>query len=91
MDPGTATIIAAAIAATAKGTSDYLTGAKEKKSAKRRAKETKRETYSGMLQDAMDRNAELSAHGLKSSGKLSKAKTQSAQDSSDLVRRAFNI
>lgn len=91
VDPGTAMLIAAAVAATAKGASDYFTGAKEKKAAKRRAKETKRETYAGMLQDSMDRNAELSAHGLQSSNKLGKRKAQSMQDTSDIVRRAFNI
>jgi hypothetical protein len=91
MDPGTAMLIATAVATAAKGASDYFTGAKEKTAAKRRSKETKRETYANMLGESMDRNAELSAHGLKSSSKLGKSRSQSLQDTSDLVRRAFNI
>lgn len=91
MDPATATLIATAIAAAAKGASDYFSGAKQKKIGKMRAKETKRETLSNLMNDAMQGSAELSSHGLSSRAKLGKRKTQSGQDTADLVRGALNI
>lgn len=91
VDPATATIIATAIAAAAKGGGDYLSGKKDKKAAKRRSKEMQRETAGGLFQDALQRSAELEAHRLAGKQKLGKRKAQSMQDTSDLVRGALNI
>lgn len=91
IDPVTATLIATAVATAAKGASDYFTGKKQKKAGKMRAKETKRETMSGLLNDALQGNAELHSHGLTSNARLGKRKAQSMQDTADLVRGAFNI
>ena len=91
IDPVTATLIATAVATAAKGASDYFTGQKQKKIGKMRAKETKRETLSGLVNDAMQGSAELSSHGLGSRAKMGKRRAQSGQDTADIVRGALNI
>lgn len=91
VDPGTAMLIATAVATAAKGAGDYMSGQKAKKSGKLRAKETKRETQANLFQDALNRSAELEAHRLASSNRLGKRRTQSMQDTSELLRGAFNI
>lgn len=91
MDPGTAMLIATAVATAAKAGGDAMSNSNAKKSAKLRAKETKRETQAGLFQDALQRSAELEAHRLQSRNKMGKRKSQSLQDTSDLVRGAFNI
>lgn len=91
IDPGTAMLISTAIASGAQAAGNAVSGSNAKKEAKRRAKETKRETFASLLDDAMQRNAELTSHGLSSRGKLGKRKAQSMQDTSDLVREAFNV
>jgi hypothetical protein len=90
VDPGTAMLIAAAVATAAKGASDASSSSNAAKQAKRRAKETKRETQAGLFQDALNRSSELEAHRLGSRQKLGKRKSQSMQDTADLVREAFN-
>ena len=91
MDPGTAMLIATAVATAAKAGGDTMSNSNAKKSAKLRAKETKRETHASVFQDALQRGAELEAHRLQSRGKMGKRRAQSLQDTSDLVRGAFNI
>lgn len=91
VDPGTAMLIATAVATAAKGAGDYFSGASAKKSAQRRAKEAKRETLAGLLNDVYTGGAELEAASLQSRNKLGKRKAQSSQDTADLVRGAFNI
>lgn len=91
MDPGTAMLIASAIAAAAKGTGDYLGNRSQKEQAKRRAKETKRETHASLYQDALNRSAELEGQRLKGRNTIGKRKSQSMQDTADLLRGAFNI
>lgn len=91
MDPGTAILISSAISGLAKGAGDLLSGQGSKKQAKRRAKESKRETHAGLYQDALQRSAELEAHRLASRDKLAKSKSQSMQNTADLLRGAFNI
>lgn len=91
MDPMTAMIVASAIAAAAKGTGDVLSNAKSEKMAKRRAKETERETQAGMLQDSLARSAELESHRLAGRQKLGKRKASSLQDTADIVRGALKI
>lgn len=91
VEPGTAMLIASAIQAAAKAGGDYLGSKKEKKAGKRRAKETKRETYAGLLQDSLQRGAELEGHRLSGRSKLGKRKSQSMQDTADLVRGAFKL
>lgn len=89
MDPATATIIASAIAASAKAGSDYFAGNKEKKAGARRAKETRRETESNMFSEALQRSAELEAQKLAGRKKIGKRKAQSSQETADIVRGAF--
>ena len=91
MDPATAMLIATAVATAAKGAGDYMSGQSSSKSAKRRSKEMRRETEAGMLQDALQRSAELSAHGIQTRSKLGKRKVQSNQETADLIRGAFRI
>lgn len=91
VDPGTAMLIATAVATAAKAGGDALSNSNAKKAAARRAKETKRETEAGILNDALQRSAELSAHGLQSRGRLGKRKSQSVNDTADLVRGALRI
>jgi hypothetical protein len=91
VDPGTAMLIATAVATAAKAGGDAMSNSNAAKAAKRRAKETKRETQAGLFQDALQRSAELEAHRLQSRGKMGKRKAQSLQDTSDLVRGAFSI
>lgn len=91
VDPGTAMLIATAVATAAKGAGDYLGNKNQEKQAKRRAKETKRETHAGLLQDALQRGAELEAHRLASSQKLGKRKAQNLNDTASVVRGALNI
>jgi hypothetical protein len=91
IDPGTAMLIATAVATAAKGAGDYFGSQREKEAAKRRSKETKRETYGGLYENALERGAELEAHRLGSSAKLGRRRAQSLQDTSDIVRGALRI
>jgi len=91
VDPGTALLIATAVSTAAKGAGDIFSGKKSKKAGKLRAKQSKRETRASFLNDALQRSAELEAHRLASRQKLGKRQAQSLQDTSDLVRGAFNI
>jgi len=91
MDPATAAILASAVAASAKGVGDYFSGRKEKKAAKMKAKETKRQTLANLMNDALEGSAEYESQGLSSRAKMGKRRSQSLQDTSDLVRGAFNI
>lgn len=91
IDPGTAMLVASAISAAVKGAEGGIAGQAAKKQSKRNAKQAKRETYSGLLQDALGRSAELEAHRMGSSQKLGKRRTQSMLDTSELVRGAMNI
>ena len=91
IDPVTATLIATAVATAAKGAGDYFSGQKQKKIGKMRAKETKRETLAGLMNDAMQGSAELHTQGLKSRSHLGKRRAQSSQDTADIVRGALNI
>lgn len=91
MDPGTAMLIASAINAGIQGGGMAMKSAAEKKAAKRKAKEMKRETYAENLNQTLDRSAELKAHELGSRSKMGKKRAESFDETSDLVRRAFNI
>lgn len=91
MDPGTAMLVATAVATAAKGAGDFFSNKSAKKQVKRKAKEAKRETEAGLLDEAMNRSAELEAHRLSSRNKLGKRRAQSTQDTADLVRGALNI
>lgn len=91
MDPATALLVTTAVAAAAKGAGSYFGSQQEQKAAKRRAKETKRETHANMLNDALQRSAELEAHRLASRQKLGKSRANKSQETADLVRGALNI
>lgn len=91
VDPATALLIATAVSTAAKGAGDYYSSQNSKKSGKRKAKETKRETQASLLDNAFNRGAELEAHKLNSRQKLGKRKSQSFQNTADLVRGALEI
>ena len=91
VDPATAMLIATAVASATKAGGDAVAGSNAKKAAKRRSKETKRETQAGLLQDALQRSAELQAHGLQSKGRLGKRRAQSMQDTAEMVRGALKV
>lgn len=91
IDPGTAMLIATAISTAAKGAGDAFSNAKANRMAKRKAKEMKRETLGGLFDDSLNRSAELEAQRMSSNQKLGKRKSQSFQDTADLLRGAFNI
>ena len=91
VDPGTAMLIATAVATAAKGAGDFLGGNNAKKAAKRRAKETQRETEAGLYNEALQRSAELEEQRLRGRNKLGKRRANSLQETSDLLRGAFNV
>lgn len=91
MDPGTAMLISAAIAGGAQLGGQAMSSNKQQQAAKYRSREMKRETFAGLLEDALQREAELEAHRLKSRSRLGKSKAQNMQDVASLVRGAFNI
>lgn len=69
----------------------YLAGEKKKKAGKIASKENKRETIAHLINDALQGSGELQAHGMSSRSRLGKRRSQSQQDTSDLVRGALNI
>ncbi len=91
MDPGTAMLIATAVATAAKGGGDAMSNRNAAKAAKMRAKETRRETQAGLYNDALQRSAELAEQRLSGTRKLSKRKTHSLQETADLLRGALSI
>lgn len=91
VDPGTAMLIATAVATAAKGAGDFMSNKKADKASKMRAKETKRETLAGLYDEALNRSAELQAQRLNSRKRLGKAQGNALQDTASLVRGAFNI
>lgn len=91
MDPGTAMLIANAIATAVKSGGEALSTAAQKRATKKKAKEMHRETKAGLFDDALQRSAELEAQRLKGTSQLSKRKSQSMQDTADLLRGAFSI
>ncbi len=91
VDPATAILIAQAVASAAKAGGEYFSNKKGEKAAKRSAKEKKRETIAGLMNDAMQGSAENASHHLNERGKLSKRKGKSAQDTSAIVRGALSI
>ena len=80
MDPGTAMLIATAVGVGAQGAGQFFSSGNAKKAGKMRAKELKRETLSSLLNDALQGEAELSAHGLASRSRTGKRKAQSMQE-----------
>ncbi len=91
MDPGTAMLIATAVATAAQAGGSALSANNSAKAASRRAKETKRETHAGLFEDALQRSGELEGHRLQTRNKLGKRKSQASQDTADIVRGAFKI
>ena len=66
-------------------------GAHQKsKQSKLRSKEMKRETRADLLNDSMNRRAELQEHNLSNRAKMGKRRTASMQSTADLVRGALN-
>lgn len=87
-----AAVIAALVAnAAAQGASSYFGSQQQARNAKRRSKEMKRETYASLLNDALQRNAELEGHRLSTRSKQSKARSNASATSSAQLREAFNI
>lgn len=91
IDPGTAMLIATAFATAAKGGGEAMANRAQQKAAKRRAKETKRETRAGLLQDTLQRGAELEGQRLQGRKNLGKSKVKGHLDTAEVVRGALNI
>lgn len=91
LDPVTAMLIASAVSAGAQGIGSAISGNKAKKAGAMRAKQMKRETRAGLLNDAQQRAAELEGHRLSSRAKSGRRSSESMQNTADLVRGAFNI
>ena len=91
LDPFTTAIIASAITAGTQGGIAGINSAKEKRAAKRRAKETKRETFGGLYGDVLQNRNEMEAQRLSGRKKLGQRKAQASQETADIVRGAFNI
>lgn len=91
VDPGTAMLIATAVATAAKGAGDFMGNKAQEKQAKRRAKEAKRETQASLMDEALNRDAELVAHKYASRNRLGKSRAKASQDTAELVRGALNI
>ncbi len=84
-------LIAAAITTGAQAIGTSMSNAKQKKAAKLRAQEMKRETAGALLSDTAQRGTDIETQRLQGKRKLAQRKTKSSADSVDLVRRAFNI
>lgn len=91
MDPATIALISTALAAAAEGAGSYYNQKQAKNAAQLRGRETQRETQAGLFNEAYNRGSELEAHGMASRAKLGKRRSQSLQDTADLVRGAFSI
>ncbi len=91
INPGTAMIIAQAVAAAAKGGGEALSNRAQRKMAKRRSKETKRETHAGLLHDVLQRGSELEGQRLEGRKSLGKAKIKNHFDTAEIVRGALKI
>lgn len=91
MDPATGMIIAATIASAAQGGMGALNSAQQRRAASRRAKETKRETYANMLNDALQRSSEIEGQSMQSSSRLGRRQAQNMMDTATILREAFGI
>lgn len=91
VDPATATLIATALAESAKGASQYLGSKKEKKGGKLRAQELRRETLAGLLSGAHQGATEYEAHRLERRAKGAKRRSKSLQETADVVRGALSV
>ena len=89
--PAVAMLIATAISAAAKGAGDYASAQQGKKASKLRSTETKRDSESNLLHEALQRSAETEANHLQNRNKMGKSKANSLKNTSDLLRGAFNI
>lgn len=90
MDPATLAIISI-LASAAKGAGKAYNAKQREKAAKLRTKQYERETYGNLFNDAAQGNAELEGMGLESRSHMGKRRAKSLQDTSDLVRSAFNL
>lgn len=91
MDPGTAAIVASTLSALAGGAVSGLGSAQKKKAAKFRSREMKRETYADLLNEALQRNAELHTHEASQRMRKGKASTENMMNTASILREAFNI
>lgn len=91
MDPATIAIISSALAAAAEGAGAYYGQKNIAEAAKRRGRETERETQAGLFNEAYNRSSDLQAHNMNSRNRLNRRRAQSMQDTADLVRGAFGI
>lgn len=91
MDPATATILASVIASSASAGGSVLGGMSAKRAAQRKAKEQDRATRAMMLNDSLQRQAELEGERYGSRSRLGKRRAQSLMDTAASMREAFNI
>lgn len=88
---GAAILGSTAIATGAAGAAGALSAQQQRESAARRAKEMKRETLAALIQEALQRDAEMEAQRLKGTSAMTKRKAHNLQETADLIRGAFGI
>jgi len=75
----------------AKAIQAALAAKRERKNAKLKAKEMKRETQADLLSNAEQREAEMEEHSMASSERKARRSSKSMQNTADTVRKAINI
>lgn len=80
-----------AFQAAAEGGKKYLEGRAEAAGNKRKNKQKRRETEAELFDAALDRARRLEEQRLKSGSKMSKSRSESLQDTADLLRGAFSV
>lgn len=91
MDPATAIIVATAIASAAQGGGAAFGASKQKKADKKASKEMKRSTYADLINDSLQRQAELEGQRYSSRANVGKRRNQALLDTAASVREAFKI
>src|ERR1035438_9922001 len=95
VDPITAAVVVSAIAGGAQAIGNRMGKskaiAKERSEAKLRTKESRRETKSGLLNDAYERKSDLNQHHRGEKKRISEKKTRGMHETADLVRKALNL
>lgn len=89
VDPATATIIAASIAAAAKGTGDAMSSSASAKAEKRKAKEMKRQTLADMYNKALGRELDLYKFNQEQSGTNTARRNAALQESANAFIRSL--
>lgn len=89
LDPVSIALITSAISAGTQGGIAGANNASARRAAKRKAKETKRETLADLFGSAAQTGNEMEAERLANRGRSARRRSQSLQDSSEIVRGAL--